>query len=294
MLSLSEVLKRAFWSPAPYLCWVALTVFFAVSGPFDTYLRFAIPTRAMYFAVLIGAYIAWGVAARGVIQSRFPRMGFWPASLIVAIVSAVILPWPTLRFTAFMAGGYGPNMPTFMHLSWMMFVIALSVAAVRWGVTYGFPMEVPASAPASGAFAVPDLATAVTPLPMTYPVVEPSGLATIAKAEQAILTAPKQPRLFDRLPAGDADSLIRLSARNHYVDVVTDKGTSSVLMRLSDAIAELAGVDGLRVHRSHWVAARAVKGHERKGDKRLLILADGARIPVSRTLQRDVVARGFL
>ena len=102
------------------------------------------------------------------------------------------------------------------------------------------------------------------------------------------------PRLVSRLPRAGAGQLIRLSARNHYVDVVTDKGTSSLLIRMADAIAELDGVDGLRVHRSHWVAAWAVRGHERQGDKRVLILADGARIPVSRNLQRDVAARGFL
>ena len=45
----------------------------------------------------------------------------------------------------------------------------------------------------------------------------------------------------------------------NYVEVWTERGTHLVLMRLSDAIRETAGENGLQIHRSHWVALGAVK-----------------------------------
>ena len=42
---------------------------------------------------------------------------------------------------------------------------------------------------------------------------------------------------------------------DHYVRVFTDAGESLILLRLSDAMAEVRDVPGLQIHRSHWVAA---------------------------------------
>jgi LytTr DNA-binding domain len=266
-MSWRDVLKRAFWSPAPYLCWVALTVFFALSGPFGTYVRFSLLRRVAYFAILIGVCIAWGVTARALIQSRFPTMSFPTASLIVSAVSAIVLAEPILSFTIFMSGGNGPHLPSLIELSGLILVIGLVVASVRWALTYGFTTGAVATSPGDP----PD---------------EP--------AEQVDAPAPVIPRLLSRLADGLQGGLVRISARDHYVDVVTDKGSSQLLLRLSDAIAELDGVDGLRVHRSHWVAAAAVVGQERKGEKRFLVLSDGARVPVSRNHHADVAARGLI
>ncbi|MEM6374550.1 MAG: hypothetical protein AAF727_17510, partial [Pseudomonadota bacterium] len=48
-----------------------------------------------------------------------------------------------------------------------------------------------------------------------------------------------QPRLLNRLPAEQRGALIRISVRDHYVDIVTVQGVTSLLMRFSDAMAEL-------------------------------------------------------
>ncbi len=264
-MSWRVVLRRAFWSPAPYLCWAALTVLFALSGPFGTYLRFSLLRRAAYFAILIGVCVAWGVAARALMQARFPTMSFAAASLIVSGVSAIVLAEPILSFTIFMSGGNGPHVPQLLELTGLIFIIGLVIASVRWALTYGFTTVVVADSPL-------DDPPAASALQDVVPV----------------------PRLMSRLGETAQGGILRLSARDHYVDVVTDKGSSQLLLRLSDAIAELDGVDGLRVHRSHWVAASAVVGQERKGDKRFLVLSDGARVPVSRNHQADAAARGLI
>ena len=91
------------------------------------------------------------------------------------------------------------------------------------------------------------------------------------------------PRIFARLPEHLRAPLLRLSVRDHYVEVATEAGTHSLLLRLADAIAEAEGVAGARVHRSHWVAVAAVVGAEAMAGKLELCLTDGSRVPVSKT-----------
>lgn len=103
-----------------------------------------------------------------------------------------------------------------------------------------------------------------------------------AEAPTAPVTADEAPRLMRRLP-GDAEGpIIRLSGRDHFVDIVTPKGRHSVRMRLSDAVNEMDGVDGLFTHRSHWVAREAIRDVERDGGKHYVVSTDEERIPVSR------------
>ncbi len=93
------------------------------------------------------------------------------------------------------------------------------------------------------------------------------------------LTAP----LLDRLELDKRGALISLSVQDHYVEVTTTKGTSLILLRLSDAIRETPPVDGLQIHRSHWVARSHVVSAKRNGDKALLTLSDGRELPASRS-----------
>jgi hypothetical protein len=90
--------------------------------------------------------------------------------------------------------------------------------------------------------------------------------------------------LLERLPRRLRGArILALSSEDHYTRVRTSAGEALVLMRLSDAAAACAGLDGARTHRSWWVA-RAAVADARKGDGRgTLILHDGAEVPVSRT-----------
>lgn len=90
------------------------------------------------------------------------------------------------------------------------------------------------------------------------------------------------PRLLHRLPEHLRDELMHLCAGDHYVEVVTAAGRHRLLMRFSDAISEVAPADGLRVHRSHWVALAAVRDMQRVGGRAILTLVNGTEVPVSR------------
>lgn len=49
-----------------------------------------------------------------------------------------------------------------------------------------------------------------------------------------------------------------LRAEDHYLNVITATGSQMILMRMSDAVAELSEIDGLQIHRSYWVARAGV------------------------------------
>jgi hypothetical protein len=98
-------------------------------------------------------------------------------------------------------------------------------------------------------------------------------------------------RLPPRLHGGE---LWAVEAEDHYLRLHTSKGQDLILMRLADAIAELAGIEGAQVHRSWWVARGAI-AEARRGDGRAtLTLKDGSEVPVSRTYARALRERRWI
>ncbi len=102
-----------------------------------------------------------------------------------------------------------------------------------------------------------------------------------------------QTRFLRRLPLAARAPLIRIEAQDHYLNVVTTKGESLILMRLGEAVTELEGVAGLLVHRSHWIALPAVKAHKRDKGRDLLVMSDGTDVPVSRSNRSAAQAAGL-
>lgn len=112
------------------------------------------------------------------------------------------------------------------------------------------------------------------------------------QAQKAPAAAP--PRFLDRLPYGIGRDLVYLRMADHYVEAITTEGSDLVLMRFADAVAELEGADGMRVHRSYWVARGHVTGSERINGRPALCLTGGHKVPVSRTYLPEVRAAGLL
>ncbi|WP_029008591.1 LytTR family DNA-binding domain-containing protein [Azospirillum halopraeferens] len=120
-------------------------------------------------------------------------------------------------------------------------------------------------------------------------------LAGTGPAEPSAPPPARPPAFLDRIPPRLGRELLALEMEDHYVRVHTPLGSDLILMRLRDAVAELDGADGLQVHRSHWVAARAVTAVERRGDGRLiLVLSTGRRVPVSRRYAAAVRGAGWI
>lgn len=106
---------------------------------------------------------------------------------------------------------------------------------------------------------------------------------------------PTRARLTRRLPTPLQDaSVLRLSGRDHTVEVVTDAGSATLRLRLKDAIDEMEPVEGLCTHRSHWVARAAITGHVIESGKLCLTLANGETVPVSRKYRPRLEALGLV
>ena len=105
--------------------------------------------------------------------------------------------------------------------------------------------------------------------------------------------APEPPAILERVPLPQRGRLVALIVEDHYVDIVTERGRTLVLMRLADAMRETGAVPGLQIHRSHWVARDAVVRVQRSAGKVTLELSNGMRLPVSRGFLPAVRAAGL-
>jgi len=91
-----------------------------------------------------------------------------------------------------------------------------------------------------------------------------------------------------KLNVNRGDEVLALSADDHYIRVQTMGGEHRLLFRFGDALELLALIEGVRVHRSHWVAIAAIERIEQKAGRHVVVLANGARIPVSRGRLDDI------
>lgn len=131
---------------------------------------------------------------------------------------------------------------------------------------------------------------AADPEPTTAPVAPPTPKPVAANAggSAAAPTAPTLP-----LPPGFGP-VRALKGEDHYVRVIGDGREELILMRLRDAIERLGHADGLRVHRSWWVARGGVTAVRRDGRTAILTLAGGQEVPVSRDMMPQLRAAGWL
>lgn len=107
-------------------------------------------------------------------------------------------------------------------------------------------------------------------------------------------TADEIDALVAALPADRRGRLLALQAEDHYLRIHTDRGEALVHRRFSDALQAARGLEGLRVHRSWWVARSAIESVERDGDRLVLRLRGGLVVPVSRTYALAVREAGLV
>jgi hypothetical protein len=192
----------------------------------------------------------------GVFVSRyFFRRSTWPQSLWMRVVASAL-------------------------------VMALPFSAVVAGVgMLTFHQHYPAAA-------IPELTASVTVVCLVMVAInvlveEQMGGMTEASAEP--------PKFLERLPLKlRGAQLWAVEAEDHYLRLHTAKGQDLILMRLSDAVSELNGIEGAQVHRSWWVARDAITEAVRGDGRATLTLKDGAEVPVSRTYARLLRQKGWI
>ncbi|MBO9710829.1 MAG: LytTR family transcriptional regulator DNA-binding domain-containing protein [Caulobacter sp.] len=121
------------------------------------------------------------------------------------------------------------------------------------------------------------------PLVAGYLLMRPRLLPPV---EAAPSVAPETPAV--------AGPVVCLSMEDHYVRVHTATGSRLVAGPLERVVAGLGGQEGMRVHRSWWVARAAVVDVASQGRNLRLRLSNGVTAPVSRASVARLRAAGWL
>ncbi|WP_055047448.1 LytTR family DNA-binding domain-containing protein [Devosia sp. A16] len=249
-------------------------------------IRAHLTDRRVLAAMLVIALLLGLVGPFGTLEtmSLVQRLAYWAA----IVVSSYGLAYAVARMLS-RSFGIGRR----LRSSWSRILV--------FGAIAGLPVTVAVSAVDLVA-----LGRLPTDLPMLYLQCTLIGLCVMAMLEivdtslgQAAAqpspapAPPGPPPIVERLPPPQRGRLVSLSVADHYVEVVTERGRGLVLIRLGDAIGETTGVPGLQIHRSHWVALSAIRRLVRTEGKPMLELADGRRLPVSRSYIEAVREAGF-
>ncbi len=248
-------LQRLSTAPRFWAVIVAVSVLLGLVGPFGTYDGLRLPARLAYWTATVIAtwHVGFGVVA--FLSKLWP--GGRPGSVAPYLLFGAVAGLPvTLVVWALNAAAFEGEAIAFLPL--LAYTVAIS-AVVSAVVALFVPQQARATA---------------TPMP--------------AAPEQ-----PKRPPILDRLPPHLRGNLAYMTMQDHYVDVHTDKGSTLILMRFADAIAEAEPVEGLRIHRSHWVATAEVAQSVRVGGRLMLKVKDGALLPVSRSYVEAVRSAGL-
>jgi hypothetical protein len=121
------------------------------------------------------------------------------------------------------------------------------------------------------------------------------GADAVAPAPEPARPPPAaEPALLARLPAKLGRDLICLQMEDHYVRAHTPLGSHLLLMRMGDAVSLLEGLEGMQVHRSWWVARKALTGHRTQNRRTILQLSNGLEAPVARSAAAAVREAGWL
>lgn len=227
-------------------------------GPFGTYVSLRPGQRFAYWGVTVPLI---GLVARLSIRVivRHGPAARWPLPIRVMAGSAV--------------AGFPGTFITFAMLS---------------AVNRPFPFDI---LDLLSTYLIVTAMTAVFAIPLAQAVARRRQQEEMAACEPPAETLSP---FFKRLPPKLGTDLLSLSAEDHYVRVTTSQGSDLVLIRLSDAIAEIGAEKGQRVHRSHWVAQGAVAIVDRGGGKTALVLTNGESIPVSQSYMASLREAGWL
>ncbi|MDO9488723.1 MAG: LytTR family DNA-binding domain-containing protein [Sphingomonadaceae bacterium] len=242
---------------------MAVGVALAIIGPFGSFAEGSFADRLAYWMpAAFGGYLIVRpfviVAAVAADALHLPRGPALAAGVFVgALPMTFFILW--LNGNAF---GRLPDFDGWFQLYFQIASIGAIVTLLFWLLERRAPDPAPALAPA--------------PATSPSPVAEPGG------------------RFFARLPSHLGRELIAIEMEDHYLRVHTAAGNTLILLRLRDAIAELAGVDGLQVHRSWWVARRALEGSIADGRNVRLKLRNGIAVPVARNSVAALRDAGWL
>jgi DNA-binding LytR/AlgR family response regulator len=237
---------------------------------------FAVATGAGLFFGLIGPF---GSYLNGPVWQRvgFQLVCFWMGVLVYGTGVRLVLqlrlprPWPwaaIVAMTAVLTAPFSQIVAAFGRALWPFLA---RQGAFEWylqGLTTAEPVV----------------------LGMTLLIARRRRTAEARQAAQA----PTPVAAHDGLLGVAPSEVLCLQMEDHYVRIHLRAGSRLVPATLSQAVAALGGREGLQVHRSWWVASRAVVQAEAHGRNLKLRLTNGVLAPVARSAVPAVRAAGWI
>ena len=252
-------------APRLWATFAAVVLIFWVTGPYGTAERLAIVPRLGFWLVLHA--LTWAIAivsavfANGILHDRvasgFVRMmiGAAVASIPIGLVTTAI---GSVTFSvAPTPAGVLTDIATGLLLS-------LSFCALTWMTMNK------------------EAASELNDTDTSAATADARG-GHQAFVEPTVHKNTGQVPLLLRLKHANRGAPLHLTVSDHYTEVTTTAGRELILLRFADALGELGPVQGMQVHRSHWVADAHVVRLVRDSGRTTIQLGDGTEVPVSRT-----------
>lgn len=236
---------------------IALGLLLALIGPFGTFADLNLAQRLVYW---VGIFIANGLQVLGALLLVLWRFGNrWPPAAIGAaagLLASIPATGEVHLLELWMRPWQGRDLlTTFGNVLLLTEAITITITVIRAHMV---------------------------------------RLKTTVKVEVAAPSGERGDQLMKRLKPEARGELLALEMEDHYLRVHTARGNDLILHRLSDALDEVAGLDGLQVHRSYWVARAAVREVERDGRRLRLVLTNGLKVPVSRNNVAALKTQGWV
>jgi hypothetical protein len=230
-------------------------------------------SRALMIAVLMGAVFAFlGIYDTNNLPFLL-RLSFWT----VIMVSGALLCFFTepVIFRILLKGAH----PVVQVLA-IAFLISIPIMILLMGLNSSFRFDQPPRLWLGQLVNV--MIISVIICSGRYIILQIMGRLGVASQDQISTKAPTQ-AFLERLPMQfRSATLYAISSEGHYLRIHTDKGSPLILMRISDAVKELEQANGLKVHRSWWVAKDGIQDTQKTKGRRSLLLKNGEIAPVSR------------
>lgn len=237
---------------------VAIGAFLSFTNPFGATGNLPWWAGFLYWTLLVGEGWFGGTMIARAIEALIPGINLIVNRVLATALVALVVAGTIILIQLAIAQPVPPSYWPTLYV--LVLGISIGIAAVAWLVDRAFADQRP-------------------------------GTVTHAAAGGAT----KPVRFMERLPGKLKGAVIyAVSSEDHYLRLHTSKGADLILMRLSDAMAELEGLEGAQTHRSWWVARDAVERVKRDGDKVTLVLKGGAEAPVSRPNVRALREAGWL
>lgn len=260
-------LQVAWRSPRLWATFVTIVLIFALTGPYGTLDRLMPGARLGYWLALHA--MAWSIA------------------IVFSIVAEILLRrYVASMFARMMIGSVVAALP-----------IGFGITLVDFAFFGTLPSLTASLRQSLGSMPLCVLFCILSYLTMHRQIAMAAAGSDVEQTKTAPLQAgetrpqTQQPPILSRLKPENRGPLIRLTVRDHYTEVVTTRGRELVLLRFGDALMETGNIEGIRLHRSHWVATDHVASLKRDNGKLFVVARDGMEMPVSRSYTEAVRRR---